>query len=122
MLELSQSEWLVQVHSLADGLIRGHGKIIGHIPVPRAVEKSLSWDDSPFDGKFYFREDPVVSAGQRETTPEEIVQLRAQPAALTTPFGAQTALNEILLHGRRDHWLNPEESQDPFRDRKGTLV
>lgn len=119
MAELAHSEWLLRIYCADEGITSGTWKIVGHLPILGSVQKPLFWDDSPFDGKFYLREDPVVALGQRETTLEEIARLRAQPAVLASQLSIETALNQVLVQGLKHEWFHPEESRNPVRMRPG---
>jgi hypothetical protein len=121
MRDLARSEWLLRIHCADDGITGGAWKIIGHIPIVGPVKKPLFWDDSPFDGKFYVREDPVVALGQRETTLDEIRRLRAQPAVLASRQAMEIALGEVLVRGLKHEWVDPEESRNPVRKPENAL-
>lgn len=119
--ELARSDWLLKIYCLDNGIASGNWEIVGHSPLLKPVEMPLFWSDNLFDGKFYLRKDPVVSLGQRETTPQEIVRLRAQPAVLVPPESIEIALTQTLVEGRNHEWFQPELSRNPLRDRSKFL-
>jgi hypothetical protein len=90
-------DWILKIYCSDLGITRFKTwKVIGNIPVEKNISLPMFWHKNPLTGKLYLREDPFDSTSQKETTEEEIKQIRAQPAISAGSEAAEIRLTYEL--------------------------
>lgn len=93
-------EWLLRLYTTDFGIVEdGTWQVIGHLPVAKIV-KPLLWLEDPLTHKLLLFKDPLDQANPRETTPDEIDRLRAQPGMVHSEGSARTFVIDALRRGK----------------------